>query len=204
VELFDGTVAENIARFSATDSAKVIEAARLAGVHEMILQLPEGYDTRIGPAGSVLSAGQRQRIGLARAVYGSPAFVVLDEPDSNLDEAGEQALVAAITALKSEAHTVLVVTHRVALLSAMDKLLVLRDGQVGMYGPRDKVLAALSQVTSRVRPLQAQYADRLTVPATARPGHEAARAAANITSANPVVRAESASNLRGIRGTSWS
>lgn len=143
IELFDGTVAENIARFDAADSAKVIEAATLAGIHQMVLRFPQGYDTLLGPGGLGLSGGQKQRIGLARALYGKPALVVLDEPNSNLDDAGESALVAAIGALRSNGSSVVLVTHRPNVLAVVDKLLVLQDGTQKMFGPRDQVLKAL-------------------------------------------------------------
>ncbi|MDE1942776.1 MAG: type I secretion system permease/ATPase [Betaproteobacteria bacterium] len=145
VELFNGTVAENIARFGAIDSDKVVDAARLAGVHEMILHFPNGYDTPIGEGGSVLSGGQRQRIGIARAIYGLPPFIVLDEPNSNLDDVGEAALVATVQALKQAGRTVVVITHRMSVLQAVDKLLLMRDGTVQAYGERDAVLQALAQ-----------------------------------------------------------
>lgn len=143
IELFDGTVAENIARFGETDSGKIIEAATLAGIHQMVLNFPKGYDTPLGPGGLGLSGGQKQRIGLARALYGKPALVVLDEPNSNLDDAGEAALVAAIDALRKHGSTVVLVTHRPNVLAVVDKLLVLQDGTQKMFGPRDQVLKAL-------------------------------------------------------------
>jgi len=145
VELFDGSIAENIARFGELDSDKIMAAAQMAGVHEMILHLPQGYDTPIGVDGSGLSGGQKQRIGLARAVYGNPALVVLDEPNSNLDELGDAALVQAIKALKARGRTVVVVGHRPSTFDVMDKILVLREGALAAYGPRDDVLAALRQ-----------------------------------------------------------
>jgi len=145
IELFGGTIAENIARFGEIDADKVIEAARQAGVHELILRFPNGYDTPIGNAGSFLSGGQRQRIALARALYGGPAFVVLDEPNSNLDEAGEAALVQAVQAQKAAGHTMIIITHRTSILSAVDKLLLLRDGTVQAFGPRQQVLEALTR-----------------------------------------------------------
>lgn len=145
VELFDGTIAENIARFSDLDSEQIIEAAKKAGVHEMILRFPKGYDTPVGEAGAFLSGGQRQRIGLARAIYGNPAVVVLDEPNSNLDDLGEAALVAAIRDLKARGKTVVLITHRTSVIGIVDKLLLLRDGAVQLYGPRDQVIAALTQ-----------------------------------------------------------
>lgn len=143
VELFEGTIAENIARFGAVDSPKVIAAAQAAGLHEMILRFPRGYDTAIGEAGSALSAGQRQRIGLARALYGGPRLVVLDEPNANLDDAGEAALVRAVQHLRDQGRTVLLITHRGGIVAAADRLLVLRAGAVQHHGPRDAVLARL-------------------------------------------------------------
>lgn len=143
VELFEGSIADNIARFRKADAALVIAAARLAGLHEAILRFPKGYDTPVGEAGGLFSAGQRQRIGLARAVYGEPALVVLDEPNANLDEAGELALIAAVASLKEQGKTVLLITHRPGLVSAADRLLVLQDGKVVADGPRDLVMAGL-------------------------------------------------------------
>jgi ATP-binding cassette subfamily C exporter for protease/lipase len=143
IELFDGTIAENIARFGEVDPAKVIEAAQNAGLHDMILRFPKGYDTPIGEAGNLLSGGQRQRIGLARAIYGSPQFVVLDEPNANLDDAGEAALFKTIQQLKAKGSTVFLITHRPGAISVADRLLILRDGRVMADGPRDAVIAAL-------------------------------------------------------------
>ena len=140
VELFEGTIAENIARFGEPESEKIIRAARKAGVHEMILRLPQGYETEIGEGGATLSGGQRQRIALARALYGDPALLVLDEPNASLDDAGDAALVAALEELKREKRTVFVVTHRVNLLSKVDAVAVLAEGKVVAYGPRDVVL----------------------------------------------------------------
>jgi len=143
IELFDGTVADNIARFGEADSAKVIEAATRAGMHELILHLPKGYDTPLGVAGSALSGGQRQRIGLARALYGDPALVVLDEPNSNLDELGEQALLQTLVDLKKRGKTTVLVTHRMSSLSVVTKIMALYEGSLKAFGPRDEVLAAL-------------------------------------------------------------
>ena len=147
VELLDGTISENIARFGAIDADKVVAAAQAAGVHPMILRLPEGYDTRL--IGNVLSAGQRQRLGIARALYGEPRLIVLDEPNSNLDTDGDAALATTLSALKRAGRTVIVVTHRNNVLGQADKILLMSDGQVAMYGDRDKVIAALQQATAR-------------------------------------------------------
>lgn len=145
IELFDGTVAENIARFGVVEPEKVIEAARLVDMHDQILHLPQGYDTPLGTDGSNLSGGQRQRIGLARALYGDPGFIVLDEPNSNLDDAGEKALVDAVRELKTRGKTVVLITHRLSALAAVDKILILADGALVGYGPRDEVLKAMQQ-----------------------------------------------------------
>ncbi len=141
VELFKGTVAENIARFGEIDPVAVVEAARKAGVHDMIQQLAEGYDTQIGEGGAALSGGQRQRLGLARALYASPAFVVLDEPNASLDQAGEEALAQAMASMKADGQTVVVITHRPNLLSLVDRILVMKAGTVQALGPRDQVLS---------------------------------------------------------------
>ena len=145
IELFDGTVAENIARFGELDPQKVVAAAQMAGMHDLILQMPKGYDTPLGSGGSSLSGGQRQRVGLARALYGNPSLIVLDEPNSNLDEAGEVALAETLRNVKAQGKTIVLVTHRMSTLSVCDKILLLVEGQVKAFGPRDQVLAALSQ-----------------------------------------------------------
>ncbi|MGP2733019.1 type I secretion system permease/ATPase [Serratia bockelmannii] len=144
IELFAGTIAENIARFNEIDSEKVIEAAKLAGVHELILRFPNGYDSVLGNGGAGLSGGQKQRIGLARALYGDPSLVVLDEPNSNLDDAGEKALNQAIMFLKQRNKTVVLITHRTNLLSMTSKLLLLVNGNVNAFGPTQQVLQALA------------------------------------------------------------
>jgi ATP-binding cassette, subfamily C, bacterial exporter for protease/lipase len=149
IELFAGTVGENIARFGEIDSDKVVEAAKLTGVHEMILQLPKGYDTPLGDGGAGLSGGQKQRIGLARAMYGDPSLLVLDEPNSNLDDVGEQALVAAIRDLRARGKTLILITHRNSALSVTTKLLLLRDGASQMFGPTAQVLAALAKAAQQ-------------------------------------------------------
>ena len=148
VELFEGSIAENIARFGEVSPEKVIAAARSAGLHEMILRFPKGYDTPIGEAGHLLSGGQRQRIGLARAMYGDPVLVVLDEPNANLDDVGEAALVRAVQELKVKGCTVFLITHRPGIVAVADRVLVLRNGVVKADGPRDEVLAALRTAQS--------------------------------------------------------
>ena len=163
VELFDGSIAENIARFGEIDEAKVHAAARLVGLHEFILALPQGYDTPVGREGAKLSGGQRQRVGLARALYGDPVFVVLDEPNSSLDEAGDAALAQAIAVLKSRGTTFVVITHRTSVLGVADKMLVLRDGTQQAFGPRDEVLAALQKAASQAQQqAQQQNQQRVT------------------------------------------
>ncbi|KMN21886.1 type I secretion system permease/ATPase [Pseudomonas helleri] len=142
IQLFAGTIAQNIARFAQVDADKVLAAAQMAGVHSLILQMPEGYDTRLGDGGAGLSGGQKQRIGLARALYGLPALIVLDEPNANLDEAGEQALLQAIGQLKQLKRTLILITHKPNVLTLTDQLLILREGQLQAYGPTAKVLAA--------------------------------------------------------------
>ncbi len=156
IELFDGTVAENIARFYEVDSDLVIEAAKKAGIHEMILRFPKGYDTPIGDGGSQLSGGQRQRLGLARAMYGNPQLIVLDEPNANLDDLGERALVAAIQDLKSRGKTVFLITHRLNILGVADHLLVMRDGKIDHYGLRDDVLGELQKKAQKTVPINSK------------------------------------------------
>ncbi|WP_088285372.1 type I secretion system permease/ATPase [Ideonella sp. A 288] len=151
VELFDGTIAENIARFGKVDMALVRQAADEVGITAMIEQLPQGFETAIGDEGAVLSGGQRQRIGLARAIYGQPRLVVLDEPNSSLDEAGDKALLDLMQRLKSRGTTLIAITHRSSVLPAADKLLLLTDGTVGAFGPRDDVLAAMKEANEKAR-----------------------------------------------------
>lgn len=151
IELFAGTISENIARFGELDPEKVIKASQMAGVHDLILHFPQGYDTQIGDAGSGLSGGQKQRIGLARALYGDPAIVVLDEPNSNLDDAGEAALTKAIIAMRQSGKTVVIISHRPSILQTTNKLLLMRDGIVQAFGPTDQVLKALSQAQAQAQ-----------------------------------------------------
>ena len=143
IELFSGTVAENIARLGEAEDGAVIAAAKLAGAHDVILRLPNGYDTPIGESGLALSGGMRQRVGLARAIYGNPALVILDEPNSNLDDEGDRALAGALANLKAEKRTVVVVTHRPTVLASCDKMLVMAFGQVLAFGQRDDVLSRM-------------------------------------------------------------
>lgn len=145
VELFAGTVGENIARFGEVDSKKVVGAAQRAGIHEMILCLPQGYDTPLGDGGAGLAGGQKQRLGLARAMYGDPSLIVLDEPNSNLDETGEQALVEAITDLRRRGKTIVIISHRSSVLRTTTKLLLLVDGKAQLFGPTGEVLAKLTK-----------------------------------------------------------
>jgi ABC-type protease/lipase transport system fused ATPase/permease subunit len=144
VELFADTVAANVSRFQQTRGENVVKAAQTAGVHEMILRLPDGYETQVGEGGTTLSGGYRQRIGLARAVFGNPSLVVLDEPSSNLDAEGEAALAECILKLKKNKVTVILVSHRPSTVAVVDKILLLIDGVVEAYGPRAEILARLT------------------------------------------------------------
>ncbi len=155
IELFAGTVSDNIARFGEVDPAKVVEAAKRASVHDMILHLPQGYDTILGDGGAGLSGGQRQRLGLARAMYGDPALIVLDEPNSNLDDVGETALVQAIHDLRQHGKSIVLITHRTSALAATNKLLLLRDGVAQMFGPTNQVVAALQEQNQKAAQEQA-------------------------------------------------
>jgi ATP-binding cassette subfamily C exporter for protease/lipase len=145
IELFAGTVSENIARFGQIDAEKVILAAKRAGVHEMILNMPEGYDTPLGDGGAGLSGGQKQRLGLARTMYDDPSLIVLDEPNSNLDDVGEQALLAALTDLRKRGKTIVLITHRTSIISVTSKLLLLQDGAAKLFGPTNQVIEALNK-----------------------------------------------------------
>ncbi len=149
IELFSGSVSENIARFGEVDPEKVILASQRAGVHQMILNMPEGYDTKLGDGGAGLSGGQKQRLGLARAMYGDPALIVLDEPNSNLDEIGEQALLTALTDLRKRGKTIVLITHRRSIISVTDKLLLLHEGMAKLSGPTKQVLSELQKQPSQ-------------------------------------------------------
>lgn len=158
IELFEGSVSDNIARFTRVDSEKVILAATTAGVHDMILLLPDGYDTVIGGDGVVLSGGQRQRIGLARALYGSPRLIILDEPNSNLDEVGDRALIAALHRIRLSGTTLFVITHRTNIVSQLDRLMVMSNGGLSLFGPRELVLTELNAQQAPKQTMQAETA----------------------------------------------
>jgi PrtD family type I secretion system ABC transporter len=161
VELFAGTVSENIARMGEVDSAAVINASKRAGAHEMILRLPMGYDTFIGEGGAFLSGGQRQRVALARALYGKPCLVILDEPNANLDIEGEAALIKAIERMKADRITLLIITHRGKLLSTVDKILLLRDGMIEKSGPASEILSGAGMRPPESQPRTAEPAKKL-------------------------------------------
>ncbi|QJC78452.1 type I secretion system permease/ATPase [Pseudomonas umsongensis] len=158
IELFEGSISENIARFEAIDAEKTVHAAKVAGVHEMILMLPDGYDTVIGSDGVNLSGGQRQRIGLARALYGSPRLIVLDEPNSNLDDVGERALGVALQKIKETGATVFIVSHRPNILARLDRVMVLSAGTISLYGAREQVIAELAAQQAKTQQRVAQAA----------------------------------------------
>ncbi|MET3796898.1 ATP-binding cassette subfamily C protein EexD [Pseudomonas sp. PvP046] len=174
IELFEGSISDNIARFAKVDPDKVVLAARTAGVHEMILQLPDGYDTVIGSDGVNLSGGQRQRIGLARAIYGSPRLIVLDEPNSNLDEVGERALSVALQLIKESGATVFIVSHRPNILSRLDRVMVMNAGTITLYGARDQVIAELAQQQAKAQQAQQRVAPAATGVAPAQPAQPGA------------------------------
>jgi ATP-binding cassette subfamily C protein EexD len=158
IELFEGSISENIARFEAIDAEKTVHAAKVAGVHEMILMLPDGYDTVIGSDGINLSGGQRQRIGLARALYGNPRLIVLDEPNSNLDDVGERALGVALHKIKETGATVFIVSHRPNILARLDRVMVLSAGTISLYGAREQVIAELAAQQAKTQQRVAQAA----------------------------------------------
>lgn len=183
IELFEGSISENIARFTDVDPEKVVQAAQMAGVHEMILMLPDGYDTVIGSDGINLSGGQRQRIGLARALYGSPRLIVLDEPNSNLDDVGERALGVALQKLKETGATVFIVSHRPNILTRLDRILVMAGGVISLYGERDRVIAELAAQQAKAQQRVAQPTapqPSAVAPAAPHPAAPAAPAAAPV------------------------
>ncbi len=188
IELFEGSISENIARFDKVDPDKVVHAAQMAGVHEMILMLPDGYDTVIGSDGVNLSGGQRQRIGLARAIYGNPRLIVLDEPNSNLDDVGERALGVALQKLKETGATVFIVSHRPNILTRLDRILVMAGGTISLYGERDRVIAELAAQQAKLQQRSAQAtapqapATMPVAPSAATPAHPAAAPAVATTS----------------------
>lgn len=145
VDLFDGTVAENIARLGPVDPEAVVEAAQRAGIHDLILSLPQGYDTSIGESGNRLSGGQRQRIGIARALYGTPALCIFDEPNSNLDEAGEGQLIQALLHLRETKRTAIIIAHKPSILNHVDKIMILQAGRVAFLGPRAEAFARFAR-----------------------------------------------------------
>jgi ATP-binding cassette, subfamily C, bacterial exporter for protease/lipase len=190
IELFSGTVSENIARFGEIDAEKVVLAAKRAGVHEMILYLPSGYDTILGDGGAGLSGGQKQRLGLARAMYDDPSFIVLDEPNSNLDEVGETALIAAIYDLRQRGKTIVMITHRISTIAATNKLLVLKDGVAQMFGLTNVVLENLSQ--------QNQQQIKQAKEAQATQERNVTESPANTESLDNRVKASTESSINGV------
>ena len=170
IELFEGSISENISRFGELDPKEVVEAAKVAGVHEMILKLPEGYDTLVGQGGATLSGGQRQRVGLARALYKKPKIIVLDEPNSNLDEEGDKALLNAIFTMKQNGSTIILVTHRLSILQVADKIAVLAQGTLSMFGKRDDVLSAMRPKAIETKSKPTQKIKPIAVPKMTSPG----------------------------------
>jgi ATP-binding cassette subfamily C exporter for protease/lipase len=186
IELFAGSISENIARFGKVDADKVVNAAKLAGVHDLILRLPEGYDSMIGDGGLGLSGGEKQRLGLARALYDEPSIIVLDEPNSNLDDIGEIALTQAIVRLRQMRKTVVLISHRPSIIRETNKLLVLREGMVSAFGPTDQVLKDLAAFKAQQ---ESQAAARAKAEADAR-----AQASSNITTITEVRDVDAGAN----------
>jgi ATP-binding cassette subfamily C exporter for protease/lipase len=199
IELFAGTVSENIARFGEIDPEKVVLAAQRAGVHDMILHMPQGYDTRLGDGGAGLSGGQKQRLGLARAMYGDPALIVLDEPNSNLDELGEQSLAQAVLDLRRRGKTIVLITHRMSAIGATNKLLMMRDGAGQLFGPTNDVLAALQEANNKAMQAaqQAQAAQQGAAQAQAQAAAQAQAQAAGLRTTGPSEQANPAESMTG-------
>ncbi|GHU44911.1 transporter HasD [Betaproteobacteria bacterium] len=195
VGLFEGTIAENVARFSAPDQEKVEAVTRLVGLHDFVLSLPDGYDTNVGTEGAVLSGGTRQRIGLARALYGNPRFVVLDEPNSSLDEAGEAMLMGVLQVLKKTGTTVVVITHRTNLLAIADLMLVLVNGESKLFGPAKEVLEAMKNQAQQVQQAQQAASAPSPAPGAAPPAASAVQTA----SVTPIKPAAAPGNTLAIR-----
>jgi ABC-type protease/lipase transport system fused ATPase/permease subunit len=170
IDFFEGTVAENIARLGEVDPQKVVQAATLIGMHEAILALPNGYDTPLGETGFALSGGQRQRLAVARAIYGMPKYVVMDEPNSNLDEVGETALLQTIQALKTNGSTVVITTHRPRLVGVVDQMLVLKAGKQVAFGPAKDILEAVRKLQVVNSPAPVQTAPAAPAAPLAQPG----------------------------------
>lgn len=194
VELFAGSISDNIARFGEVDAEKVVNASKLAGVHDMILHLPEGYDTKIGENGTGLSGGQKQRVGLARALYGEPSFIVLDEPNSNLDDMGEAALTRAILQLRKMGKTVVLISHRPSIIRATNKLLVLKDGTVHAFGPTEEISRAMAEAQAKAQQAQAQAraASASVAPSAAKPAQLQASPKPEVPEQTPAQAAEQA------------
>jgi ATP-binding cassette subfamily C exporter for protease/lipase len=199
IELFAGTVSENIARFGEIDPEKVVLAAQRAGVHDMILHMPDGYDTRLGDGGAGLSGGQKQRLGLARAMYGDPALIVLDEPNSNLDELGEQSLAQAVLDLRRRGKTIILITHRMSAIGTTNKLLMMRDGVAQLFGPTNDVLAALQEANNKAMQAsqQAQAAQQAAAQAQAQAAAQAQAQAAGLRTTGPSEQANPAESTTG-------
>jgi PrtD family type I secretion system ABC transporter len=188
VELLSGTVRENIARYEDTSDEQIIAAAQAANAHDLIIRLPKGYDTDIGDGGSLLSGGQKQRIALARAMFGDPKYIILDEPNSNLDNEGEAAILTALAAAKGRGATIVIIAHRPSLFSFVDKLLVMRDGRIDKFGERQAIMAAMQPRPKVVGPSHAEPSSLLSGPAKVAIEPEAEKAAAR--ESDPSARAE--------------